>query len=53
MLPFAVAVVVNLLNPKFMAVLWTDSTGQTVIGVALLMMCLGILWMRKVIDLHV
>ena len=52
-LPFAVAVVVNLLNPKFMAVLWTDSTGQTVIGVALLMMCLGILWMRKVIDLHV
>jgi tight adherence protein B len=53
LLPFAVAVVVNLLNPKFMAVLWTDPSGQTVIGVALLMMCLGIVWMRKVIDLHV
>jgi len=34
-------------------VLWTDPWGQNVIGVALLMMCLGILWMRKVIDLHV
>ena len=52
-LPFGVAALVNLLNPKFMTVLWTDPWGQNVIGVALLMMCLGILWMRKVIDLHV
>lgn len=52
-LPFGVGFVVNLINPKFMSVLWTDPAGQRLIGVALLMMLLGILWMRKIIRIHV
>lgn len=52
-LPFGVAVVVNLVNPKFMAVLWTDPSGQRMVGVALFMMVLGMLWMRQIIRIRV
>lgn len=52
-LPFVVALVINLINPHFMSVLWTDPSGQLVMAQALVMMVLGILWMRKIIDIHV
>ena len=52
-LPFAVALLVNLVNPGFMAVLWTDPAGQMMVGVALFMMLLGILWMRSIIRIRV
>jgi tight adherence protein B len=52
-LPFAVAGVVNVVNPKFMAVLWTDPMGLKMIYAALVMMVLGALWMRKIIRIRV
>lgn len=52
-LPFGVGLVVNLVNPEFMAVLWTDPAGLRMVGVALFMMVLGILWMRRIIDIRV
>jgi len=52
-LPFGVAIVVNLINPEFMAVLWKDPAGLKVIGVALFLMLIGILWMRKIIAIRV
>lgn len=52
-LPFCVALVVNLVNPKFMSVLWNDPAGVRMAGVALLMMVLGILWMRRIIRIRV
>jgi tight adherence protein B len=52
-LPFGVALVVNLVNPKFMSVLWTDPAGLKVVGGALFMMVLGILWMRSIIRIRV
>lgn len=52
-LPFCMAAIVNLMNPRFMSSLWTDPAGQTVIGLALFMMVAGILWMRRIIDIHV
>lgn len=52
-LPFGVAVVVNLVNPEFMQVLWTDPKGQRMVGLALFMMLLGTLWMRKIIAIRV
>ena len=52
-LPFVVALVVNLVNPKFMAVLWTDPAGLRIVGVALLMMVVGIFWMRQIIRIRV
>jgi tight adherence protein B len=52
-LPFVMAFTINLVNPQFMAILWTDPAGLKLIGVALFMMLLGILWMRKIIRIRV
>ena len=52
-LPFGVGLVVNLLNPEFMAVLWHDPLGLRMVGVAVFMMVLGILWMRSIIRIRV
>lgn len=52
-LPFGVALVVNIVNPKFMAVLWTDPAGLKMVGVSLFMMVVGILWMRRIIRIRV
>ena len=52
-LPFALAGIINLLNPGFMAVLWTDSLGLKMVNSALFMMVMGIFWMRKIVKIHV
>jgi tight adherence protein B len=52
-LPFAVALLVGMVNPGFMSVLWTDPLGTRMVNVALFMMALGILWMRSVIRIRV
>ena len=52
-LPFGVAVVVNAVNPKFMSVLWTDPDGLRMVGMALFMMVVGMLWMRQIIRIRV
>ena len=52
-LPFAVAAAINVLNPGFMKVLWTDPMGIKMVYIMLAMMVFGILWMRKIIRIHV
>ena len=52
-LPFGVALMVNLVNPKFLSVLWTDPLGMRMVGVALFMMVLGVLWMRSIVRIRV
>ena len=52
-LPFVVAAIINLINPKFMQVLWEDSTGfKMAIGIVLMMIA-GIFWMRQIIKIKV
>jgi tight adherence protein B len=53
LLPFALGLVVNLVNPKFMSVLWTDPAGVFMISGALILMFFGVLWMRKIIRIRV
>ncbi len=53
LLPFCVAALINIVNPKFMTVLWTDPIGLRMVGGALVMMVLGVLWMRKIIRIRV
>lgn len=53
LLPFAVAAVINLMNPDFMKVLWEDVAGQKMVAFALFMIVSGIFWMRKIIRIHV
>jgi tight adherence protein B len=52
-LPFALAGVIMLINPVFFMGLIEDSAGVKMIGVSLVSMLLGIVWMRKIIRIHV
>lgn len=52
-LPFGVGLLVNIVNPEFMSVLWTDPAGIRMVGVAIFMMLVGILWMRSIIRIRV
>jgi tight adherence protein B len=52
-LPFGVGIMVNLVNPEFMSLLWTDPLGHRMVGTALFMMVLGMLWMRRIIRIRV
>jgi len=52
-LPFCVALAVNLINPDFMSLLWTDPMGHKMVGAALFMMLMGILWMRSIVRIRV
>lgn len=52
-LPFVLAFVLQLINPKFLSVLWTDPLGLKMVGFALLMMIIGIYAMWRIIKIRV
>jgi tight adherence protein B len=52
-LPFALAIIVSILNPKLMSVLWTDEMGRKLIATAITMMVIGIFWMWRMIKIRV
>jgi tight adherence protein B len=53
LLPFVVAVIVNLLNPGYMSLLWTDPAGIRVALGALGLMAFGIFWMWRIIKIRI
>jgi tight adherence protein B len=53
LLPFVTAGVIWVVNPAFIAVLWTDPIGPNLVLGALLMMAFGVLWMRQIIRIRV
>lgn len=53
LLPFCTAGMILIVNPDFMKVLWTDPMGLKMIGLALVNMVLGLIWMRKIIRIRV
>jgi len=52
-LPFATALLINLVNPGFLTVLWTDPIGLMMVGTALGMMVTGIFVMSRIIKIRV
>ncbi|WP_157263420.1 type II secretion system F family protein [Azohydromonas aeria] len=52
-LPFVMAFLIHMINPEFMKVLWTDPAGTKLVGTALGVMALGVLWMRKIIRIRI
>lgn len=52
-LPFVTAGMINLVNPDFMKVLWTDPIGLKLVGGAFVMMTVGGFWMRKIVRIRV
>ncbi len=53
LLPFALAGVISLINPKFLSVLWTDPVGPKIVAGALAIMIFGMFWMWRVIKIRV
>jgi tight adherence protein B len=52
-LPIFVALVLSFINPDYIRVLSTDPTGKLLVVAALIMMGLGVAWMKKMITLKV
>ncbi|MHA7173104.1 type II secretion system F family protein [Arthrobacter monumenti] len=50
-LPFGIVGLLSFLSPEYVSVLLTDPLGWVMIGVSLVMMIIGALWLRKIIDL--
>ncbi len=53
LLPFGAAAMIQLTNPGFLAVLYTDPAGRKMVGTALVMMITGVYVMRKIIRIRV
>jgi tight adherence protein B len=52
-LPILVAVMVTFLNPDYMSVLWKDSRGHNLIAIAMTMQIIGMLLVRKILNIRV
>jgi tight adherence protein B len=52
-MPFALAGVLSLLNPRYMGVLWNTPSGQTLVLIGLIMMGLGMIWISKIVKVKV
>ena len=52
-LPFAIALYMFAVNPKYISLLFTKQIGLVMLGVGGVLMVLGILWMRKIVDIDV
>jgi tight adherence protein B len=53
LMPFALVALLNVFNPEFMAPLWTDPIGQTVLKYMLVLMLVGIVLLRKIVKIRV
>lgn len=52
-LPFITAFLIWLLNPEMMSLLWTEELGRRMIAGAVVMMVIGMIWMRSIIRIHI
>jgi tight adherence protein B len=53
LLPFAIALYMYAVNPSYIGVLFDSVYGIIMIVVALVLLALGILWMRKIVNIDV
>lgn len=53
LLPFAAGFMIQVTNPGFLSVLYTDPAGRKMVATAIVMMILGVFAMRKIIRIRV
>ncbi|MGK5080385.1 type II secretion system F family protein [Janthinobacterium sp. HLX7-2] len=53
LLPFGAALMMHLMNPQFLALLYTDRGGRKMVVVALSLLVLGVLVIRKIVRIRV
>jgi len=52
-LPFALAGILTTVNPVYMSALWSSPMGRHIVGVVLLMMLLGSIWIQFTVRIRV
>ncbi len=52
-LPFLLTLYIVKVNPTYMRLLWTTKIGLGMIGLAVILMAIGVLWARKVVRIRV
>ena len=52
-LPFVVGFLIFLLNPEYISVLFTHPFGPILLGTALVFQLIGVLWIRKIINIDI
>ena len=53
LMPFAVAALLNLLNPEFMSALWTDPMGTSILQWLTFLMVIGVLMLYRIVRIRV
>ncbi len=53
MLPVAISAVFAVVNPNYLLSFWNDPAGPMMLGVSLVMMAFGVLWMRVIVQIRV
>ncbi|WP_313702832.1 type II secretion system F family protein [Massilia sp.] len=53
LLPFAVTLVLVVVNPKYVSMLWTDPAGVRLLWYAAGMILFGVVWLRKIIRIRI
>ena len=53
LMPFCVMAFMSVANTRYVSVLWTDPTGIKMLWYGLGMICVGVLWIRRVIRIRV
>jgi tight adherence protein B len=52
-MPIATAAAIQVVNPKFLAVLFTDPTGLKMVYASILMIIFGVIWMLSIVKIKV
>lgn len=52
-LPFCVALLLFFIRPDFIEMLWKDSAGRNMLTWASALMIVGVLWMRRIANIHI
>lgn len=50
-LPIGIVIMLSMVNPEYIGVLYTEPLGWVMIGASVVLMVIGGLWLRKIIDL--
>jgi tight adherence protein B len=53
LLPFVIGFALQIMNPKFLSVLWIDPTGLRMVSIALFLMVVGILAMWRIAKIRI
>ncbi len=53
LLPFGIALILMLVNPKYVSMLWTDPSGVRLLWYAAGMILFGVIWLRHVIRIRI